>query len=194
MMFEGEVDVTRIEEVLDKEVIDGSMCVLIKWKPGTEKNETNWVSLEKIGNFASAMNAALMDKADDENTTLKIRLKKTRGRPPRYIRMLETVLNDIKANTMKVEVNRRGVELYKEYLRVRQYVDGVKQYQVKGEVYDVIGVNGFMPVAGSIYLNAYLKNLDPAKPDILSVVFSVQEAMQVNHKAVLDYVASLMKI
>ncbi len=194
MLFEGEVDVTKIEEVLDKDLIDGGLCVLIKWKPGTEKEETNWVSLEKIGNFASAMNAALLDKADDENTRLKIKLKKTRGRPPRYIRMLESVLNDIKANTMKVEVNRRGVELYKEYLRLRQYVDGLKQYQAKGEAYDLIGVNGFMPVAGSVYLNAFLRNADPANPETITVVLSVQEVMQINHKCLLDYISSLMKI
>ena len=51
-----------------------------------------------------------------------------------------------------------------------------------------------MPVAGTIYLNAFLKNADPANPELITVVLSVQEVMQINHKSVLDYVASLMKI
>ena len=247
------IDVSKISNVLDKCMMEGKLHVLIRWKTGAGyKEETEWVGVDRLGNLSSTLNTmfgtdSLENTVVEGGKRVKIKVKKTRGRPPRYIKMLEDVLNygkgkggtphgSIKgsggdmvtpgnggpltgricsgvSSTQRGEYSclpgmciggsdgrddsigkRMGMNMYEEYTRYRQYVDGGRYYEkgVERERHEVIGVNGYMMSNGHIYVNVYVRNVKHL--DILCVVMSIQEAMQYNHRVVYDYITSIVHV
>ena len=197
-----------------KVLYEGRICLYLKWKETTYTgNEGDWVALESLGSLALAYDQAFSPcgnqstYSDEESLvsshaqkTRKVVIKKGRGRPPAYKKILEDALNLGKPVVIQSGsgITRMIRDLPSQYqhpikcehqkFKSMYMVDSSAGYiEREGSNYTIRGVANHLVVDGKVYLSCFCSKANDTQ-QLENFVLTLSETVATGCLAVDEYI------